>query len=1072
MRLCVMACALLCSPVFAAGNARQAYDIPAGSLGNALDDFVASARTPVLFDRDLVRHKSSPAVKGNYTDQEAVRRLLKGTGLSFRVTDKGVILIMAEPRNEAVVPAKAARPEAEEKAEALVIDEPIPEIIITGFRGSLDKALSAKRRSIGTIDTIVAEDLSRFPNTNLADAMQRIPSVTLIVGDGGVGRNITVRGLGPMFSRVRINGMAAASQTGASDKFGPNANARNFDFNVFSSDIFSALMVSKSAASHIDEGSLGATVDLKVPKAFDFEGDRFFSLTLRGSRNRLSETTDPRLSALYMQKSDDRRFGVLASLALQEGHTREVGYSAADILSAGLAGNGVGSGAAVQPFCTPIGYGVLSPDPVGDADKGASATMCATGNPRTGSLDAYETIMGLRSPQAPDVPASGAFFPRLPRYLNSTQSEQRVAGTLSLQFNPREGSLFGFDLIYNRYRNLRQDNYIEAISFARSLTSNGQPMMSVREVEFTPDGSLLYGVFDGVDIRSESLTDKFSTTVTQASVDFSHRFSPQFEVSGLLGMSRTVYDNPMRLQLFMDAIDTSNFVIDFKRNNRGVPVLGFGGIDVNDASAFSYGPPRSDGTVLGGFSAQGKPLTNRSLIRTMTFEGLWSPLPSVSLRMGYKYSEESFTSHYVNLVPWQRAVTIAISPEDLTTPVSGLDRLWGHGAPQSWVAPDPAKWRRIVNMDAFEYCGRECGVMDGAVDEITSATFGMLEFDLKHALPVPVRGNMGVRYFQTRQISVGYTPVTQPAGSLYPIAGVASRVARDYDAFLPAVNLVFDLSPDVLMRVSASKVISRPDLYALMPYAEINAVPRTGSINSAYLDPIRANTFDASLEWYFSGNSIVSIGFFHKRISSYIQRVNSDIPFSELGLPASLLEHTHAVPEDIFRIARLINTPGGPLSGIELNLKAELDFLPGRWRHMGVLANYTHVQSRIDYVLSSDRGKTVTATADLIGLSRHSSSMTVYYEDHALSFRLAGTYKGRYIRRIPSAAGSDIQGNAPSFYLDASAAYAVSPRVKFFVEAQNLTDEHNRQYIDSVRQDTVFDTRSGRTLSVGVMVRY
>ncbi|MEM9965414.1 MAG: hypothetical protein AAGC58_08710, partial [Asticcacaulis sp.] len=67
MRLCVMACALLCSSVFATGNVRQAYDIPAGSLGNALDDFVASARTPVLFDRDLVRHKSSPAVKGNYT---------------------------------------------------------------------------------------------------------------------------------------------------------------------------------------------------------------------------------------------------------------------------------------------------------------------------------------------------------------------------------------------------------------------------------------------------------------------------------------------------------------------------------------------------------------------------------------------------------------------------------------------------------------------------------------------------------------------------------------------------------------------------------------------------------------------------------------------------------------------------------------------------------------------------------------------------------------------------------------------------------------------------------------------
>ncbi|MFT4089196.1 MAG: TonB-dependent receptor [Asticcacaulis sp.] len=1064
-----------CLPVLpaVAEAVRQRFDIDSRPMARALEAFAASANTPVLFDRNLVRNKQSVAIHGNYSDTEAITRLLKGTGLTYRMTSGGVILIVVESevKKEKAAPTQADQRPAE--TWEAVANEPVTEVVVTGFRTSLSKALSMKRQSEANIDAILAEDVTKFPNTNLAEAMQRIPSVTLIIGDGGEGRNITVRGLGPMFSRVRINGMGAASQTGASDKFGPNNNSRSFDFNVFSSDIFSALVVTKAAASDVEEGSLGATVDLHIPKPFDFQEDRVMSVSARTSRNTLSQKRDGRASMLLSQKFDGGRFGVLVSGAYQEGHTREVGYSAADILSAGLNGNGVGVGTNVQPFCTPVGYGVISPDPVTYGGKGATETFCSTGNPRTGSLQAYQTIMDMRSPVAPNVPASGAFFPRLPRYLNSTQHETRTAGTFSFQYRPDSQTDFGADLIYTRYDNVRQDNYIEALSFGRSITSNGQPMISVKDVRFTPEGSLVYGLFDGVDIRSEGLTDKFSTTFSQANLSFRHRFTPAFEVKGFLGASETVYDNPQRLQLYMDIADVKDFEIDFHGNNRGTPTLSFGTVDVSDVSHFSYQPQQADGTVLGGFSMQGKPLKTKLTNQTVTLDALWSPVAGISVKAGYEFRREHYTSRYVYLIPSQMAVPEALDLSALTMDITGLDELWGHGAPAHWVSIDPEKWSRVSGREDFQYCGTECGATWGDIRESTSAVYGLLRFENRNLLPVPVRGNIGLRYFNTRQTTSGYIPVSAPEGAVYPVGSERVAVQLSYHDLLPSANIVFDLSDSVLARFSAAEVISRPDLYTLTPNAQVNAIPRLAIVTNPYLEPIRATTYDMSVEWYFSSGSLLSAGIFHKDISSYIQRINSQETFESLGLPVSLLRNSNTLPSDIFTVSRVTNTAGGPLTGIELNLQADLNFLPGVWRHFGVLANYTYTRSRLDYILASENGKpTATVTDDLIGLSRHSSSATLYYENRIFSARLMGTYKSRYIRRIPSGPGSDLQGNAPTFFLDASASYNLTPNVRFFLEAQNLTDEHNRQYIDSVRQDTVYDTRSGRTVSMGMTVKY
>ena len=133
-----------------------------------------------------------------------------------------------------------------------------------------------------------------------------------------------------------------------------------------------------------------------------------------------------------------------------------------------------------------------------------------------------------------------------------------------------------------------------------------------------------------------------------------------------------------------------------------------------------------------------------------------------------------------------------------------------------------------------------------------------------------------------------------------------------------------------------------------------------------------------------------------------------------------------------------------------------------------MLANYNRVTSKITYIL----GAGVTTTADLVGLSKNSASGTLYYEDKRFSIRGTASYRDRYIRGIPASPGSDLQGNRPNTFVDASASFAITDQFKLIAEVQNITDERNSLYIDSKRQDTLFETRIGRTFTIGATARF
>ncbi len=166
--------------------------------------------------------------------------------------------------------------------------------------------------------------------------------------------------------------------------------------------------------------------------------------------------------------------------------------------------------------------------------------------------------------------------------------------------------------------------------------------MSIRDVEFDDDGSMIYGLFDGVDVRSEGLVDQFISTFKQVQPDAG---SPDQRQLRRPLRSRAVrlniWDGPLRFQTFMDAIDTDNFSVDF-RGGRTTPLIGFG-FDVSNPANFLYAPtPDGNQTVLGGFSLQGKPQQNITANNTFELDGTWQMTDMWKVKLGASVPRESF----------------------------------------------------------------------------------------------------------------------------------------------------------------------------------------------------------------------------------------------------------------------------------------------------------------------------------------------------------------------------------------------------------------------------------------------
>jgi len=971
------------------------------------------------------------------------------------------VALVAAPAWAQQAPAPAAQLEA---------------VVVTGIRASLESALSAKRQEKGIVDVVKAEDMGKFPDTNLAESLQRIPGV-VIDRDAGEGRNITVRGLGGDFARTRINGIEALATTGGTDSSGGANRTRAFDFNVFAADLFNSLTVRKSSSADVDEGSLGATIDLQTARPFDLR--KFAAaVSVKGTYNELSGKTTPKTAFLISNTFADKKIGVLLSGAYSERKVYEEGFSTVRW------DNGPSSGG----FCSPVGVTTLNPTTGGAACGTAGATVPATTvPPRLNDADA-QTQAGYIAAYNEASKATN-FHPRLPRYGRLTHDQSRLGLTGSVQVRPSDTTLLTFDMLYSKLEATRQEDFLEAISFSRALTAGGKQQTSVLEAQYNTAGQLIYGKFNGVDVRSEQRFDKLSTEFSQPTLTLEQDIGETIKATARLGTAKSRFRNPIQTTTTLDAPNVNGYVYDARGDDRA-PLITYGTLNPADANGLLkiYGVPTTQ-TSINNFTPseiriRPNGVTNEQHVATLDLA--WELADWVTIKGGVSWKKFQFTSY-----DFRRGVNIGtanetmgplpanVIPSSLTTMLTGFGKGQNlpNGSVTSWVIP---------NLDAIAaaydiYCNcLKSGVAGGpgdfrlgsvtngtgrggnrAIDETDTGSWLMADFDTRLA-GMAVRGNVGARHVKTSITASGY--LATGGGSLV-------TVRRDYNDFLPSANVSVNLSKDLIARVAAAKVMSRPPLQNLNPggtLATTGTLSYTGG--NPQLDPFRATTLDGNLEWYHGKNSFIGLGLFHKKIKSYVLTRTLNVPYKDTGLPMSLLP-SNFNGDEIFAVNAPINTPGGKLSGFEINIQQPFTFLPGIGKNFGVLANFTQVKSKMDYVLSA-AANAATVREDLVNLSPRSWNLSVYYDDGTFSGRISSSARAAFLTTIPAGNNQDVAGKNKTFNVDLSMSYKLNKQIELTFEAANLTDQPNDQFISRSMNNVVVNHYTGREFAVGARYKF
>ncbi|MDQ1064472.1 MULTISPECIES: TonB-dependent receptor [Stenotrophomonas] len=621
---------------------------------------------------------------------------------------------------------------AQDPAPAAATD--LDTVTVTGYRASVEKALDIKRSESGVVDAIVAEDIGKFPDLNLAESLQRVPGV-VITREAGEGRNISVRGLGPDFTRVRINGMEALTTVGAGDQSGGTNRGRGFDFNVFASDLFSQLIVRKTASADVEEGSLGATVDLRTARPFDYDGYTF-AASGQASYNAMAEKADPRVAALISNTWADGTFGGLLSVAYSERQALE---------------------------------------------EGSNTGRWANG-PSNGNFSATSPFAAARS--------ANVYHPRFPRYVQMEHEQKRLGVTGTLQWKPTDATEISLDALYSKIDAERDEHYIEAISFSRGTSSTprlvGKPNMIVKD-GVIENNALVYGEFDNVDIRTENRHDEWSTEFKQIALNGQHRFGDDFTLSGKVGISRSKHENPIQTTIIMDKYDVDGYSYDYRGNSR-FPKLNYGIDPTNPAgwelaeirlrpqyvdNDFDTGQVDFNWNISPGFRLKGG-----ILAKNYTFS-------TVELRRASELAVPNFPNG-------TKIVPVDMTQQAGLKGITGTPDQWV--VPNLDAIAD--QFNIYSNSGTFAVAPRANNVR--SVDEEDRGGYLMGEFSTDLG-SIPFSGNFGVRYVKTKQSSTGLstlatgtvsTTVDRSYDDTLPSFNVVAEVAPDFLIRLGAAKVM------------------------------------------------------------------------------------------------------------------------------------------------------------------------------------------------------------------------------------------------------------------------------------------
>ena len=1047
------------------------------------------------------------------------------------------------------------------------------EIVVTGFRASLQNALNIKRTSNQVVDAITAEDIADFPDANLAESIQRLPGIS-IDRENGEGRSITVRGLGGDFQMVRLNGADAQAVTGGISSDAGANRSRGFDFNTFASELFGGIKVTKTTAAINDEGSLGAIIDLTTGRPLSFKTDRV-ALGLEGEYRENGGTYNPRFTALFSKRLSDT-FGILGSFAYQDqeqqidAYRRSIGafeflYRNALIPGTnpptfgfarpGGTGPTFGSDGAAYALLTPttiipalpsIGRQDLAYDRLGttltaqwrptsrtevildgvysryrqNSTVNAITTIGLNRNFPTGATAQNTRFLAGTTPRLRNAngtinpaglierigtaTAAGLFSACRPSATvecgQTASGGALVPGTFN-SFNPNNLDVFDY------YNSPVSPGFIPSTNqLAGFIPLIGRTNTKVRQANVNAAGQADFLVLDDVDWRSSADAQFGTTHFKQGTLNATHEFSDRFRAEGTVGYSRSKFRGTGLLAEF-NSLDQDGYTFD-ERGDGIMPVFN-PGFNVADPSQWTLVKGLS---TIRYFNTR---VSNEFRVARLNFA--WEFNDQFTFRFGGTAKQFDFDSDQGRREQDIEAINPTLQEVGLRS--TDLGRVLGFGqglkvspgTPTSFFAPDLEAFRRVFAIDCncVNKFGDYRAIIDGresnSVTEKDLSGFAQLDFDID-LFGNPLRGDVGVRVARTRVIGRGNVGGTRSS------VGLPVTARNQYTDVLPSTNIVYEPMQGLLIRLAASKTMSRPQLNALTPGTTsfptgLNATNAPSvTVGNPYLSPFRSTNFDVSFEKYFGRSGILALTLFYKDLKSFPQQLAGEAPLSTVFEPEvyqqvlanitspTLRAYTEA--DGVYAIRQFQDAPGGTIKGLEVNVQSNFEFLGDAFRNFGITANYTHIESELNYLISTELSTTRTgttptarnnfATGPFLNTSPDSFNATLYYENETWSARVSGAYRTRYVNRFPLATGTCAVGintnaggpcNSPvigdfgftesTLNVDAALAWNVNTVLKLTLEGRNLTN--SPQYRTMYENNPVTQTyaSTGRIITAG-----
>lgn len=880
-------------------------------------------------------------------------------------------------------------------------DDELAEIVVVGKRASILKSLEEKRSATSIVDSIASEELGRFPDPNVADSLSHVPGVTVRRTRNGEAQYVNIRGLGPEFSVVTLNNRILATDD----------EGRNFAFDVIPSEMISGADVWKSPEAKRTEGSIGGTIDLKSTRPLSVPG-LHSSLTATGEYNSLSENTGTKFTGIFSNTFADDSLGVIVGATYSKGDRR--------------------------------------------ADDMIDNFYFGTTSGLQYDLDGNGTI----SPNEENVIGPGSYA--LGTYL---EDYERTGITSTLQWKPSDRFQLTADALYTRLEG-------DSVGYTESFFMVPFPG---RWSNIVMDGNVVTAV-DVSDVTMEVVTLDEHRTVDTSMFGLNGVFdvSDRLVIKGDAYWSESVRDGAGK-NTFVVAGSPGAHSGHFELNEGGLPdyipnwtggrsSADFGNDDFAPHWAARFGDDIKDEVVGLKLDA------NFALDFSMAEDSSVDFGVAYTGRNKTKNSVDNFAAGACNYCGYPYFFGDVGADVVRPFPVDDLFGDEGANVPRNFPIFDiPGYAAGLAASDGqtlTDYAGntRTFGANESAVwapvanpvnsydiEENTTAAFAQLNLSDERWF-----ANVGVRYIDTEatskysydeivSITVVDPNVPNPQWIVIRSGSTAQEAKGSYDKVLPAANLGIYLKEDLLLRLSAAQTMSRPTLTQMAPLTTDNAVSGLFTMNVSGdpgIKPVFADQADASLEWYFDDDSLLSAAVFWKSLEGFITTQTT----------------TETIAGQDFQVTRPINGDTAEVRGVELGAKTFFD------NGFGVTASYT-------YTDTSTKVNGVD-TGGLVNVPDTAYSVALIYEKGRISSHVALEYTGEAVADPYSPLGDAFNTTREDYSMvTASFRFRVLENLTAFVEGFNLLDEANLVFAG--RGDLPRSIQyGGRTINFGAVYTF